>query len=94
MPGWRIMLGGLLVWAAHFLAIYILASVFESSTIARIGTGIATLAAVAANIGLVVVARRAEMPDAFARWMVSLGMLGVGLSLVAVLWQGLPALIG
>lgn len=88
------MLGGLLVWAAHFFALYVLASVFESSMIARVGTGIATLAAVAANVGLLIAARRAEAPDAFWRWMISLGMLGVGLSLVAVLWQGLPALIG
>ena len=88
------MLGGLLVWAAHFFALYILASVFESSMVARVGTGIATLAAVAANIGLLVVARRTVAADAAARWMISLGALGVALSLVAVLWQGLPALIG
>jgi hypothetical protein len=94
MPAWRIMLGGLLVWAAHFFALYVLASVFGSSIAARVGTAAATLVAVAANVFILRVVWRSADGDAFGRWTASLGALGAGLSLVAVLWQAMPALVG
>ena len=94
MPAWRIMLGGLLVWAAHFFTLYVLASVFGSSTAARLGTAAATIVAVAADVAILRAAWRSPNGDPFGRWTASLGALGASLSFVAVLWQALPALIG
>ena len=91
---WRMMLGGLLVWAAHFFTLYVLASVFASTVVARIGTGAATLVAVAANVMILRAAWRSDGGDPFTRWTASLGALGAALSLVAVLWQAIPALVG
>ena len=87
------MLGGLLVWAAHFFTLYVLASVFGSSPAARIGTVAATLVAVAVDVVILRKVWRLGEGDPFRRWTASLGALGAGLSLVAVLWQGLPALV-
>lgn len=96
MPGWRTMLGGLAVWAAHFFTLYALGSVFESAPPARFGSLVATIAAVIANLAILGALRRpsaAPADDPLAFWMKSLGSLGARLSLVAVLWQGLPAVV-
>ena len=96
MPAWRIMLGGLTVWAAHFFTLYALGSVFESTAPARFGSLVATAAAVVANLAILRTLRQpaaGPADDAFALWMKSLGALGAMLSLVAVLWQGLPAVV-
>ena len=96
MPGWRTMLGGLAVWAAHFFTLYALGSIFESTAPARFGSLVATVAAVIANLAILRALRRPSAGlagDPLARWMKSLGTLGAMLSLVAVLWQGLPAVV-
>lgn len=94
MAAWRSMLGGLIVWAAHFFTLYILASVFGTSPAARIGTGIASLLAIAAAIVLLRAARRHDDADPLGRWMTSIKKLAAALAIVAVTWQALPALIG
>lgn len=94
MAAWRSMLGGLLVWAAHFFTLYILASVFGTSLEARVGTAIATLMALAVAIMIFMNARRSTDADPLLRWMASIKALGAALVIVAVLWQALPALIG
>jgi len=94
MAAWRGMLGGLLVWAAHFFTLYILASVFGTSAEARIGTAVATVMALAAAIILLRNARRSTEADPLFRWMASIKALGAALVIVAVIWQALPALIG
>jgi hypothetical protein len=88
------MLGGMLVWAAHFLAIYALASIFGSGATARVGVGLVTAAALAADVALLslcVRAIRADAPSPIAAW---LGATGAALSTISVAWQGLPAAIG
>lgn len=94
MRSWALLLGGLLVWTAHFFALYGIASIFPDTGLARILTGVATLIAAAGALWLLVVAWRAgRSDDDLTRWTGGLTALGAGLALIAVLWQGLPALI-
>ena len=92
MAAWRTMLGGLLIWAGHFFTLYILGSVFGTSTPARIGTGIATLVALIAAAVLLVSVRRPAEADPLFRWMASIKALAIGLAIIAVIWQAMPAL--
>lgn len=94
MAAWRSMLGGLLVWAAHFFTLYILASVFGTSAEARIGTVAATLIALGVATHLLRQALRSSDPDPLFRWMASVKALAATVVIVAVVWQALPALIG
>lgn len=96
MRAWLFMLGGLVVWAVHFFSIYIVASIFLTSPIARILTGIVTLACLAADALLLSFALRGgegKADDGLSHWMRKLAVWGAGLSLIAVVWQGLPALL-
>ena len=95
MRAWLILLGGLIIWAVHFFSLYILASVFGSTMTARVGTALITTACLAANGAiLALILRDGRLVDGLDRWIGSGGAVGAGLSLVAVVWQGLPALIG
>ena len=101
MGRWLYMLGGLLVWAAHFLGVYGIASVADvvdeaDAPAALWAIAAYTLACGAADVALGAVAVRAlrrggERLDRFAH---GLAALSAGLSLVAVIWQGLPVLVG
>lgn len=95
MQAWALLLGGLLVWAAQFFALYGLASIAPGTQIARTGTVIVTVACAAADVLLLIYAARGagRASDGFDRWLMKLGIAGAALSLVAVLWQGLPALL-
>lgn len=92
MRQWAILLGGLVVWAAHFFAAYIAASLFPGSDTARWLTAGATVAALAADGAILLWTLRAPGVG-LDRWIRQLGAIGATLSLVAVLWQGLPALL-
>lgn len=93
MRAWAYLLGGLIVWAIHFFAVYIVASVFLTTTIARILALVVTLGCLAADGWLLLRLRRSSGGDDFHEWMRMIALIGAGLSAVAVLWQGLPALI-
>ena len=94
MRDWAFLLGGLLVWAAHFFILYGIGSVFPDDPVASWLTIAATIAALAANAGILwlLAARRLRPDDRLGRWGDGLAALGAGLSMIAVLWQGLPAL--
>lgn len=92
MRQWAILLGGLVVWAAHFFAAYLAASLFPGSDSARWMTGAATLVALAADGAILLSALRLPGGELEA-WIRRFGAIGAGLSFVAVLWQGLPALL-
>lgn len=95
MRKWALLLGGLLVWAAHFFLLYAFASVFPGGDIARWLTIAVTIPALAANVAilwLASVARVDRQPDELDRWILDVGSAGSVLSLVAVAWQALPAL--
>lgn len=100
---WLVTFGGLLVWAIHFGGSYGVASVFDvidraDAPLSRLFTGGLTLACLAANVALFVLVlrlRRREAGGDFVRdWMLSIGALNAAGSFVAVLWQGLPAVVG
>lgn len=92
MRAWAYMLGGMIVWTVHFFAIYIVASVFLTTTTARILTLLMTLVCLAADGWLMLRLRAPSGGDDFGEWMRKLALAGAGISAVAVLWQGLPAL--
>jgi NO-binding membrane sensor protein with MHYT domain len=96
MRVWALLLGGLVVWATHFFALYAIGSVLpEALAVARLATLLATGAAITADILLLRAVRRRSKAgeDELDRWIHGLAAAGAMLSLVAVLWQGLPALI-
>lgn len=96
MRAWAFLLGGLLVWAAHFFALYAIASIVETTTLARLLTGLATLAGLAADSWLLrsaLAKPRDGAADPTEQWVNIIAAFAAGLSAVAVLWQGLPALL-
>lgn len=94
MRGWGFLLGGLLVWAADFFLLYAIASILLTSPLARLLSGIVTLAAMAAAGWLLLRAWRCYRGrgDDLRRWIALVAMLGCGLALLAVAWQGLAAI--
>ena len=95
MRHWALLLGGLIVWAAHFFLLYGIASVFPGDPIASwltIAATVVALAAIAALLWLLAARRLRGGDDRFGRWRDAVAALGAGLSFIAVLWQGLPAL--
>jgi len=94
MRAWVLILAGLIVWAAHFFALYGIASVFPGLPVARWLTLAVTVPALAADGAILVHALRGRSSDdRLDRWIAGLASLGAALSVVAVLWQGLPGLI-
>lgn len=104
------LLAGLLIWAGHFGAVY----AFNATACARAFAGLAlwgvgivpavvgvlTLAALAADIAVLVLAQAGRGPGiagatdpATAEFWRFATMALAGLSLVAVAWAGLPALV-
>jgi hypothetical protein len=94
LRAWVMLLGGLLVWAAHFFLLYALASLFPGQQIARTFTLIATVPALAADVLLLrTAAARALRTNELDRWVYKVSAIGAILSLVTVVWQALPALL-
>ena len=96
MRAWLVILGGLLAWTAHFFAVYAIGSIWPGTETAKWLVGIATLLALAATGWLLARDLRLgrSAADSFGRWTAGLGALGCALALPAILYQGLPALIG
>lgn len=105
MKRWLFLTGGLIVWLIHFSGIYAIASVFDVIASAdapgsRWTTAALTVICLAAA-GLLLVwsirgpaflgADRDQELATFWRWIAG---LGAAFALVAIVWQGLPALIG
>lgn len=89
MRSWLILLGGPLVWAVHFFGLYGIGE-FAPSIGAVL---ILTVVCILANLWLMWRFRRLRVAEAFSGWRRFVAMGGVGLSLVAVVWQSLPALV-
>jgi len=94
MRAWALLLGGLILWAAHFFALYIVASVFHTTLTARILTLVLTLICL---IGCALLLSRLrsdkETGDPFSSWMNAIAMLGALGGAIAILWQALPAVL-
>jgi hypothetical protein len=96
MRSWLLTLGGLLVWAAHFFAVYIAGSLFPGTRTARsltIGLTIIALGAILLLSHRIYRRGRARPSDGSARWLDTLALLGAGLAGIAILYQTLPAFI-
>ena len=102
MRAWFFLLGGMTVWAVHFMGAYAIASIADvaaeaDAPAARWSVGAFTLACLAADgliLAAVVRGLRRATGDGLDQWILSVGGLGAALSLLAVFWQGLPALVG
>ncbi|WP_084690995.1 OB-fold domain-containing protein [Sphingomonas sp. SRS2] len=68
MRTWAFLLGGLLIWAVHFFSLYIVASIWLSSPLARGLTLLVTLACLGGILYLVVRGRRHDGGTAMDRW--------------------------
>ena len=87
MRAWASILGGLVIWAAHFFVIYTAAIIFVSSVTAHWIGGAMTLICVVAEIWLFVKLRRSRDLDG---WLQALGLASCAFSLVAITWQSFP----
>lgn len=95
MRAWLILLSGLLIWTGHFFGIYIAASLFPGTNLAKWLTGLLTLVALGVLSALLLPLWRsppARSDDLLPHWLNRLTLLGGALAAVAILYQGLPAL--
>ena len=96
MGKWALILGGLIVWAAHFFLLYAFASLFPGSRTAQVLALIATVPALGVNALLLWTAAARALTrdtDEFDEWVLNVAAAGAALSFIAVLWQAMPALI-
>jgi hypothetical protein len=96
MRVWLLLLGGLLVWTSHFFAIYAAASLFPGTALARYLTvALTVIAATAAAWLLWRTGRATRNPDLepLTAWTMRFAAVGSGLALIAILYQGAPALL-
>lgn len=104
MIRWLYILAGPLIWLLHFAAVYLAASVADvagraDQPVALWTVAALTAAGLAANGGLLVWSGRrprflSAMDAELAGFWQAAGAGGALLSAVAILWQGLPALVG
>ncbi|MBE1529881.1 FtsH-binding integral membrane protein [Sphingopyxis sp. OAS728] len=92
MRTWWTMLGGLVIWAAHFFALYVIGEFVGTGGGARAAVVLFTLAALAGLCLLVWLGRRTGA-DKLRGWGRSLGASAITLTALAVVWQALPAFL-
>jgi hypothetical protein len=97
---WLFLFGPLLIWAAHFMGVYGIASLAAvvdrpdaPASLLAVG-GFTLLCAAACALILAYALRRRPPADEADRFINSIAGLSAGVSLIAILWQGLPALVG
>jgi len=100
MARWLLLLGGLIVWAVHFLGVYGIASVADvvqeaDAPAALWVMGAFTLLCAGADllIGASALRRIGASDDSLDRFIHGGAAWCAGLSLIAVVWQGLPVLV-
>ena len=93
MRFWLNLLGGLILWTAHFFAVYGVASLWPGTQLARILVLVATVLAFAVGGWLSVKGLRQfrAATDDMQRWSWSLALLGYALAGAAIAYQGLPS---
>jgi ABC-type nickel/cobalt efflux system permease component RcnA len=90
---WAFLLGGLVVWTVHFFALYIVGSVWHSTLLARGLTLAITIGCLAAVIIQYLSVRRIQREAEMDKWGRTVALAGLGVAGIAVIWQGLPALL-
>ena len=96
MRAWLLLLSGLIVWTAHFFGVYTAASLFPGTALARWLTGFLTLAALGLLVAITYAVKskwRRRENDSLALWADRLALLGGAIAGIAILYQGLPALV-
>lgn len=96
MRTWLLLLSGLIIWTLHFFGIYTAASLFPGTSLAKWLTGLLTLAALvllAAVLFLLKGKLKDRESDSLSLWAHRLTLLSGALAGIAILYQGLPALI-
>lgn len=93
MRAWMTMLGGLLLWAAHFFALYLIGEFGGSGRAARVAVVAVTIVViiVAALIGRRL--RKSDAADHIGTWGVGLGQGALLLSATAIIWQSFPVFL-
>ena len=101
MGRWLWMLGGLIVWAVHFMGVYAIASlgdvVSEADDPVWRMTGLAfSGVCLLAALGLTFLAGRrlGEADTPAVGFGDQLAVMGGGVAVVAIAWQALPTLVG
>ena len=95
MRRWLAMTAGLLIWAAHFLGVYLLASAADvwSSTEAAAGRWVGlgfSLLCLALIVVVVFVMSRRPAPDGPSMWERRVALTGALVAAVGVTWQTAP----
>ena len=97
MRAWLVLLGGLLIWAAHFFAVYAVASLFPGTDTAWYLTLLLTVVATGAAAWLWWRTRRVPQDDRagddLGRWMEGLASMSCALALIAIFYQGALTLL-
>lgn len=95
MRDWRWMLGGLSIWALHFLGVYGVASIAdisapsEAATWTTVGIGFS----LACLMALAVIAVRIRTVPAISELARLLGQAGAVIGFIAVAWESLPLVL-
>jgi hypothetical protein len=100
MQRWWYMLGGLLIWAVHFVGVYAIASIGDVVAQAdhprwrMIGLGFSGVC-VMVGLGLFIQAlRRGRADDDVSALANVLAVSGAGIAVVAMIFQSLPTVVG
>lgn len=101
MKAWSWMLGGLVVWAAHFLGLYALSSTADVIATAddalwrMAGLGFSMACIMLSTAILLVAVRRLRQPKSdIALFADQVAAAGAGVGIIAMVWQALPTVIG
>jgi hypothetical protein len=89
---WTMLVGGLVIWAVHFFTLYIVASIFLTTPIARVLTLLVSLVCLGANGLLFWWVRRGDAAAADG-WFRTMAVYATSVSTLAILWQALPAIL-
>jgi len=90
---WIQLIGGLLVWAAHFFALYGIGEFAGASAGPRASVFGLTAAALGLVAWLALRTPKPSAPDDLAAWSLRLGQGALLLSALAIAWQAFPALL-
>jgi len=97
---WLYMLGGLIVWAVHFVGVYAIASIgdvvsaADAPTWRLISLAFSAVCAMLALALLIHALRRADDGTDTIDLANTLARLGALLALISVIWQTLPTVVG
>ena len=101
MRAWAWMLGGRTLWGFHFLGVYLIASVADVAAEAdhpawrMAGLGFSVLCVlVGGALGLVALRRLRRAEGEVSGFRREIAVLGVGVAVVAMIWQALPTVTG